>query len=163
MKRSRKRQQRSVFISYRRDDAAWAAGWLEKRFGVLMPHAKRFMDVRHIQLGEDFKWAIERALISVTTVVAVIGRQWLRDEHGTSRLDSPGDLVRYEIRRALELKKWVVPILIDNARMPSADQLPDDIDQFAYLNAYRVRAAHFCRDTEELGKLLDAGPQDHFP
>ena len=47
--------------------------------------------------------------------------------------------MRAEIREALATQALVVPVLVDEAIMPTAEQLPQDISTLAYLNAARLR------------------------
>jgi hypothetical protein len=49
-------------------------------------------------------------------MVVAIGARWLaRTEHGRPRLDDPEDLVRTEIRIALDQGVTVVPLLVEDA------------------------------------------------
>ena len=78
-------------------------------------------------------------------LLAVIGPNWsdVRDEHGNRRLDDPNDFVRIEIAAALQRDIPVIPILLDGARIPKADQLPDDLKELASRNGLDVRHASF--------------------
>jgi hypothetical protein len=46
---------------------------------------------------------------------------------GTRRLDEPNDLVRLEISSALRQGMDVIPVLVQRASMPTAEQLAEDI------------------------------------
>ena len=67
-------------------------------------------------------------------MLALIGRRWLTitDEDGRRRLDNPSDFVRLEIEAAITRNVRIIPILVDGARMPRADDLhrawPDSLD-----------------------------------
>jgi hypothetical protein len=74
------------------------------------------------------------AALSKSKMVAVlIGPDWLScvNAAGTRRLDVPTDLVRHEIATAIREGKSVVPVLFGGARMPTADELPEDIAALA--------------------------------
>ena len=53
----------------------------------------------------------------------------ITDEHGRRRLDDPHDLIRLEIEAALTRNLRVIPILVDEARMPTAEELPGQPDE----------------------------------
>jgi hypothetical protein len=91
-----------IFISYRRDDSAYPAGWLFDRLTEKFGAGQVFKDVDSIKPGEDFGQVIDEAVGSCDVLLAVIGRRWLEatDENGVRRLDKPGDLVRLEIEAA---------------------------------------------------------------
>ena len=73
-----------------------------------------------------------------------------KDESGRRRLDNPDDFVAVEIAAALARDIRVIPVLVDEARMPKADKLPDPIKLLARRNAVEVRHTHFGRDAEAL-------------
>jgi len=82
----------------------------------------------------------------------VIGPDWLdvRDDHGNRCLDNPNDFVRIEIAAALLRNIRVVPILLDGAIVPKADQLPKDVEELALRNALNVHHASFHSDMDKL-------------
>jgi len=93
-----------IFVSYRRDDSRASVGRLYDTLVKYFDKNEIFMDVYTIQSGEDFVTAIERAVSSCDTLIAVIGPRWLeiRDEQGIRRLTKPSDYVRLEIAAALK-------------------------------------------------------------
>ena len=118
-----------------------------------------FMDLDSIEPGEDFERAIEQALADCKGLVVLIGRKWLtlKGANRKSRLLDENDYVRREIAVALAEGVRVVPILLDNARMPSADQLPDDLQLLAKRNAIKTEASRFIEDTDRLMNGLGKG------
>jgi len=86
---------RSIFISYRRDDASYAAGRLYDRLAAHFLENQIFMDVDNLNPGVDFITTIDQSLDSCDVLIAVIGKRWLdaSDEYGR-RLDDPQDPVR---------------------------------------------------------------------
>src|SRR4051795_12650596 len=115
-----------VFISYRREETAYPAGWLYARLANQYGGGQVFKDVDSIELGDDFVQVISRAVGSCDVLLAMIGGQWLTitDEHGRRCLDDPDDFVRLEIEAALSRDIRVIPILVDGAIVPRADELP---------------------------------------
>jgi hypothetical protein len=84
---------------------------------------------------------IDKAISTSTVVLVIIGRKWLTTA-GKQRkrdLDSSSDYVRIELASALKRQIPVIPVLVAGASMPSADALPDDIRDFSYRNAVRIK------------------------
>jgi hypothetical protein len=90
-------------------------------------------------------------------LLALIGDEWLTitDEHGRRRLDNPDDFVRLEIEAALVRKVRVIPILVDGARMPRADELPDSLSKLVRRHALELSPSRFDFDTSRLLRVLD--------
>ena len=91
--------------------------------------------------------------------LAVIGPNWLdaKDDDGRRRFENPDDFVAIEIAAALARNIRVIPVLVDGARTPKADKLPDSIKPLVRRNAVEVRNANFGRDAEALvNKVRDA-------
>ena len=88
------------------------------------------MDVDTVKAGADFRKAIDQALDNSSVFLAIIGRGWLDEtnpETGSRRLDEPGDFVRLELEDAIKRSMRLIPVLVDNASMPSADDLPESL------------------------------------
>ena len=146
-----------VFISYRREETAHPAGWLYARLAHQYGGEQVFKDVDSIEPGDDFVQAITRAVGSCDVLLALIGGQWLTiaDEHGRRRLDDPGDFVRLEIEAALTRDVRVIPILVDEARMPRVDELPPSLVSLTRRQALELSPSRFEYDTGRLLKVLD--------
>jgi formylglycine-generating enzyme required for sulfatase activity len=84
--------------------------------------------------------------------LAVIGPNWLdaKDDDGRRRFDNPDDFVAIEIAAALARNIRVIPVLVDGARTPKADKLPDSIKPLVRRNAVELRNTSFGRDAEAL-------------
>src|SRR5262249_5249834 len=118
-----------IFISYRRDDSRHAAGRLVDRLAQIFPRGQLFMDVDAIEPGLDFAKVIDAKLEACDVVLAVIGPNWAtsRDESGGLRLADPDDFVRLELEAALKRDIRVIPVLVDGAKIPKGDGLPDGL------------------------------------
>jgi tetratricopeptide (TPR) repeat protein len=128
----------TVFVSYRSVDGTMAAATVAGELGRLLGPEKVFWDA-HLQPGERYPDALRGELERAAALVAVIGTHWLdRDAGGTRMVDRPGDWVRCEIRWAIERRIPVVPVLIGDARLPTTDELPDDIKELALRQAIRL-------------------------
>ncbi len=147
----------SIFISYRREDAAGWAGRLAADLRREFPHAEVFQDIASIGIGEDFVDAMRRALESCAAAIVLIGPRWLdaRDEHGQRRLDDPEDWVRLEIEESLKRPGLrVVPLLVGNATMPKAADLPASLRLLARRNAHEISDKRWDYDLSQLVKAL---------
>jgi hypothetical protein len=139
-----------IFISYRRQETAWPAGRLYDVLVEHFPAEQVFKDVDNIEPGEDFVERITAAVGSCDVLLALIGREWLTmtDENGQRRLDNPEDYVRLEIETALTRKIRVIPILVDEARIPRANELPATLAPLVRRNAVEINPITF--DTKRL-------------
>ena len=146
-----------IFISYRREETAYAAGWLFDRLAEELGGGQVFKDVDSIELGDDFSEVISNAVGSTDVLLALIGDQWLTmtDELGKSRLDNPDDFVRLEIEAALVRGVRVIPILVDGARMPRDEELPPSLAPLARRQALELSPSRFDFDTSRLLKVLE--------
>jgi len=146
-----------IFISYRRDDSSGYAGRLFDYLAARFGKENVFMDVDTIKPGEDFRRAIEKAVGSCEVVIVMIGRQWLSaaDAQGRRRLDDTGDFVRVEVANALANPAIrVIPVLVRDAGMPHAKDLPDDLKDLAYRNATELSDHRFQYDAQKLIEVI---------
>ena len=141
-----------IFINYRREDSIGTAGRLHDRLAQAFGQKNLFMDVDSIPAGVDFVADLNSQVAACRVFLAVIGPNWLnaKDESGGRRLDNPDDFVAIEIAAALARDIRVIPVLVDDARMPKADKLPDPIKPLVRRNAVEVRNSQFGRDAETL-------------
>jgi formylglycine-generating enzyme required for sulfatase activity len=146
-----------IFISYRRDDAPHLAGRLYDRLSARFPKDQIFIDVDNLDPGVDFVEAIEQSVGACDVLIAVIGRRWLisSEAEGSRRLDNPDDFVRLEIATALKRNIRVIPVLEDDASMPRASDLPDDLKALVRRNAVEVSYTRFSADSERLIVALE--------
>jgi hypothetical protein len=145
-----------VFISYRRDDSAGHAGRLFDRLREHFGRERLFMDVDHIEPGEDFVQVIETAVGSSAVLLVVIGRRWLTSGDATARrLDNPNDFVRLEVASALAGNIRVIPVLVQDATMPGPQDLPDDLVRLSRRNAIELSDRRWDRDVDQLISILE--------
>jgi hypothetical protein len=154
-----------VFVSYRRDDAAHITGRIADAIAARIGRDRVFVDVDSVAPGEDFVRKIENSIRSSGTFLAVIGANWLSaaTPQGQRRIDLDGDFIRLEVRTALATGMRIVPVLVDNAPMPRAEDLPEDVRQFVRHNAVHLNHTTFTRDIQTLLDLLDAKPAKPKP
>jgi hypothetical protein len=145
----------AMFISYRRDDSAGHVGrlydTLSKRYGT----QQIFVDIDHIGPGEDFVRALDDAVAKSMVMLVVIGKRWVIDESGYSRLKNPNDFVRLEVVAALQRGLRVIPVLVQGAPMPSTRDLPRDLHDLTTRNAFELSDLRWHEDTVRLTGELD--------
>lgn len=162
----------SLFMSYRRSDQIALTGRVYDRLVQKFGSEQVFKDVEDIPAGSDFRKVLEQALTKADIVLAMIGPGWLNaaDSQGRRRLDNPDDFVRLEIATALKRDDvLVIPVLLDNAKMPVANHLPADLKELAYRNGVVVRNdPDFGSDIKELIAIIEeksvkAAPKSKLP
>ena len=142
-----------IFISYRRDDAAYVTGHINDRLRREFGDESIFTDVDRIALGVDFRATLDQMVSKCQILLAVIGEDWLtaRNREGELRLQDPADFVRIEIESALQRNVPVIPLLVAGTKMPSKDDLPDSLQDLAFRNGTQIRPApDFHTDVERL-------------
>jgi formylglycine-generating enzyme required for sulfatase activity len=141
-----------LFISYRRDDSAGHAGRvrdrLEREFGADL----LFMDVDAVPLGVNFVKVLRDEVTKCDALLAIIGPNWANvlDNNGHRRLDDPNDFVRIEIAAALLRDIPVIPVLLDGAVIPKAENLPVELQELAIRNGLHLHHASFHSDLDRL-------------
>ncbi|MFZ1105720.1 MAG: toll/interleukin-1 receptor domain-containing protein, partial [Hyphomicrobiaceae bacterium] len=142
-----------AFISYRRADTSADARGLRDFLAGAFGAENVFMDIDNLLPGQRFDRELKKALRQCNVLLAIIGGRWLSllNERRQSRQE---DFMRKEIAAALARGKLVIPVLIDDAAIPSASVLPRDIRPLAYHQTLYVKRASFARDLERLGNAL---------
>ena len=146
-----------IFISYRRDDSRGYAGRLQGDLSRRYSEEHVFRDVE-IPPGADFGEYITSLVDKCNVVLAIIGPSWLdaRDREGERRIDDPDDWVRLEIERALARDGVeVIPVLVDGARLPPREELPESLLALRRRNAFELSDRRWDYDVGQLGQHLD--------
>ena len=143
-----------IFVSYRRDDTSGHAGRLADRLVEHFGRNRIFMDIDTIEPGEDFVTVIENAVGSCEILIAVIGQKWLSGS-GSGQLDNPNNFVRLEIATALRRNIRVIPVLVQRASMPKAQDLPEDLDNLTRRNAIELTDLRWQTDVDQLIGVLE--------
>lgn len=158
------RRSANIFINYRREDSAGYTGRLFDRLSHRFP-GRVFMDVDTIAPGIDFVESIEHAVGCCEVLIVMIGREWLKleDANGNRRLDNPDDFVRLEIAAALDRNIRVIPVLVEDATMPRAEDLPPSLAPLCRRNAIELSEARWSFDVERLILSIEAVLQEKAP
>lgn len=148
----------SIFISYRRSDSIDVTGRVYDRLIGCYGKESIFKDVYSIPYGSDFRDRIHHCINQCEVLIAIIGPTWLesKDQNGARRIDDPRDWVRTEIEIGLERNITVIPLLVGNARLPNASELPKSMKKIAYRNFAQARPdPDFHKDIDRLLQNLD--------
>jgi hypothetical protein len=129
------------------------------------------MDIDGIPPGTDFEEYIRREISACDIVLVMIGDNWLDARPGSDlrRIDEPADFVRLEIESALaSAQVLTLPVLVENAPMPSATELPDSIARLARLQAFALSDLRWRADLDSLVAAVekigrDRGKVGHAP
>ena len=99
-----------------------------------------FLDKDTLHAG-NWREQIQRELERCKVVLVVIGPRWLTiaDEQNRPRIQLADDVHHQEIAFVLSRSDvTVIPVLVDEARMPRADQLPPDLRKLPDQQARRI-------------------------
>jgi hypothetical protein len=125
-----------ILLSYRRADEIGTAARIFEylcnyygRNNVLSPDSEA-------SLRSDFLTHIYDKVRDSDIVCVVIGSNWMGKSHsGDYLIGNDFDPVRLLIKEAINQRKILLPLLVDDGRMPSLQELPNDIQQLSYCNA----------------------------
>ena len=146
-----------IFISYRREDAPGHAGRLYDALTSRFGEEQVFMDL-DMEPGVDFVEQINEAVASCRLLIAVIGPRWAtaEDARGRRRLDDPADFIRVEVEAGLrQAGVRVVPVLVQGAQMPSAEELAPALADLARRNALELSDGRWNYDVDRLASTAE--------
>lgn len=145
-----------IFISYRRSDSQDIAARIADRLNDLPGVRKVFIDVGGIVPGVNFAARIAKAIEESDVCLILIGSNWIGCDSagGLARTIDSEDFVHREVAASLTSGNRTIPIMLNDASMPSLDALPEDIRDLSYLNAEFIRHASFDNDIERLGDAI---------
>src|SRR5580704_1179112 len=141
-----------IFISYRRSNA-FVVDHLHDKLSSHFAKGSIFLDRADIVPGAPFPEALRAGVTGATIVLAVIGQDWIsvQDERTfRRRIEIADDWVREELKLALSGSGVTIPVLVDGARMPTAEQLPDDLQGLATLQSIVLSRERFRDDVDKL-------------
>lgn len=140
-----------VFINYRGSDEPSAAMLLDTELAAVFGRARVFLDHRSIGLGADYPSTLLDTVRRCAVLLVVIGHGWFASGRAGRRLiDDPEDWVRRELLEALEHDVPIVPVLIGDARMPAAEDLPPELAPVARRQYAAIRHRHQPQDIAHL-------------
>ena len=128
----------AIFIGYRESDAKAYAIAVRDALETAFGEGAVFLDRDTLAAGA-WEPQLEAGIAACRIFVLVIGRGWLaaRNAAGARRLDDPDDVHRREVALALATPGvTVLPLLVDGATLPAAEDLPAPIRGLAAQQAY---------------------------
>jgi formylglycine-generating enzyme required for sulfatase activity len=150
-----------IFISYRREDTEHPVGRLADDLRKHFAREQVFQDIASIDPGVDFIDALQQGLDTCAAVLVVIGPRWLiaADAKGRRRLDLPDDWVRREVAESLKRPGVrVFPVLVGDADMPSAEDLPEPLRPLTRRQAFPLTVRHWNNDVAQFIDFLNKVP-----
>jgi hypothetical protein len=130
---------KQVFISYRRADAGKLADEIAIAIRRSFGRASVFIDTGDIPEGTRWSEVLEQRLEGMAALVCIMGPDWIGSVAGRRRIDDPDDWVRHEIRRAIDRRIPILPVVADRAHVPVASELPDEIRPMLAVQALEIR------------------------
>lgn len=154
----------TVFINYRKAEATAWARLLYDRLAAELGAENVFLDQVSLEPGMKWLQGIRAGSSGCTAFVALIGPRWAealtgRAEGGTD------DFVRDEIETALERGsrvREVIPALIEEADLPSADDLRyvGSLKRLLNHQQLELRPSHWDADVQVLIERLKRPPEE---
>jgi hypothetical protein len=142
-----------LFISYRRQDTSGYALGLRRQFAQTLASARVFLDSQSIAAGMHWRDEIRERLSGCDVMLVLIGDEWLVMRDGQKKIEDENDPVRLELKHALGRKNIVViPVLVEDAKMPSTRDLPVDVRRLCEFNAHAIHDRTYDQD---VGSLIE--------
>jgi WD40 repeat protein len=148
-----------IAISYRRADSEAMTGRIFDRLIAHYGKEAIFRDIDDIPPGIDFRVHINQTLLKTHILLAIVGPQWVgvSSDGSADRIQEESDPVRVEVETALRRRVPLIPVLIGATKMPSSDQLPPGLKDFAFRNAVKVDTGQdFDYHMDRLIRAMDA-------
>lgn len=144
-----------IFVSHRRVDTAPQTQGL---VAALRQHGwPVFLDVESIDPGQSIRSKIDAAIDFTAILLVLIGKSWRCDPgSSSSKLDDPYDFVRLEIEWAAQRAIPLLPILVDDAKMPKLTEVPPSLVGLLDLRAMPLRHDSYSRDSEDICDAVDS-------
>lgn len=146
-----------IFISYRHSDSRSITNHiyahLKQRF-----RNRIFMDVFSSEFGGDISEQLDCNLRECPVLIVIIGKKWLStiNEHSRRRPDDKQDYVRWEVEYGLKHNITVIPVLVEGAKVPPKEKLPESLCKLAGRVGIEVRSgADFEHDIALLVETLE--------
>jgi hypothetical protein len=146
-----------ILISYRRSDMMPLAARLYDRLSAHFGADLVAIDYAQAQAGDDFRKHLLEAVGQSEILLVLIGPHWRGIKQGERfAIESDFDPIRQEVAAALQMRKMVIPVILEDASMPSPEQLPGDIRNLSYQNCVALRSSNFSTDVMILTKAIEA-------
>jgi hypothetical protein len=153
-----------VFICYQKSSTRHVAGrlysYLSRRFG----DQQVFRDSSRLKAGDLWWQEITLWIRQADALVVLMGSDWLPLLEASNTESAPDHgWVQREIMLAMENGIDVIPVLVDDAEMPSAEALPPGIASIHDIQAHFLLDRTFDIDISALGDELEEHHGLHDP
>ena len=141
---------RDVFISYRRDGGQAHAVNFCHRLQQVLGEDRVFLDVtRHaMDVGGAWRSTVRESLSRCDTLLLIL------DPGMTGCLMDRDNAVRFELESAFQLGLRIVLVRVDNAVMPTADDLPESLRELPDLHSPEVHRDAAVADLDRIVEWL---------
>ena len=164
-------EQPKVFISYRRADAGAYGLLLHDKLAATFGKDNVFLDVKAIGAGKKWLEEIRSRGSECTAFLALIGSKWAETLAERAQKPEEEDFVRAEIELAVRAanrgsRMVIIPVLLDDATMPTQQEVPQSMWPLLSRETARIRAEHCDSDVEALIQAVvqaKAEPADSAP
>jgi hypothetical protein len=148
----------TVFISYRREPDQYVAGHLSRDLRAVFGESQVIRDKESIAGGVSWKQYVLKEIGKCSVLLVLIGKDWsnVRDTSGARRLDKLDDPLRLEIGDAIRDGASIIPLLLEDAQMPAAAELPPQLVMLAELKALDLRDGDWEEDVARLVQRLES-------
>ena len=137
-----------IFVNYRhKQEGGWAAKAIASKLQTEFGAERIFLDVDGIPPGGELE-EIRSEIARAAALVVVLGEEWhkIQDDYGAQRIKQDDDWVRFEIRTAIERQIPIFPLLLDAAKLPPRQGIPEDIEPLIGRKAWTVRQPYADND-----------------
>jgi hypothetical protein len=155
----------TVFINYRKAESTPWAMLLYERLGAEFGKENVFLDLEAIEIGAKWLHRLREGTSTCTAFLALIGPQWAEALAGRVE-GGADDFVREEIETALGRGSGVgevIPTLVGEARLPSAEELRyvGSVKPLLNRQQLELRPTHWDADVQSLiDRLKQPRPGD---
>ncbi len=148
---------KKIVVSYRREPDQFVAGHLSRELRSKFGESQVIRDKESIEGGVSWKQYVLNEIDRDTALLVLIGKDWgtVRGTGENRRLDNPDDPIRLEIADGLRDGAAIIPLLLENAQMPSASELPTELAPLAELNALKLRDGDWDADVAKIVQRLE--------
>jgi hypothetical protein len=145
-----------IFISYRREDTSGYALALRREITRALPGAVVFLDVDSIDAGMRWRDEIRKRIDRCDLMLVIIGDEWLETRAKERKLERDEDTLRFEVEEGLKrsdragARMVIMPVLVEDARMPTARLLPESVRGLCEYNAHSIHDKTYDQDVGAL-------------
>lgn len=157
-----------IFLCYRHDESVGVVLRTRDALENAFERDLQFVGFDTALAGKNFADSVSAEVRASAALFVFISPEWSHAEYddGISRSMTPQNGTRVAIVTALENEIPVVPILLNGARVPNPDTLPEDMRPMTYRNAIVLGSGeslnegleHLCRLVEQMGSAVLGRP-----